>query len=291
MNADLFRRWPPLYRWRRRRRLIVAGLVAVVACALASLIWRMADTRGAQAAQALADATQRLARARQQLATLPALRRAAQGAAAAAQDAPANRASPADDSRFLSQLATETGLTLLSLTPGAENRKEPLAGRFLKLTAQADFVPLNRFFRQLHTLPLLVVPEEVTIRREGDGLLISAVFQLFDELRAPAPVSEPAQAWLDPFTPPAADAPGSRALRLVGVIEDGTHAIALMETPDGMQTVRRGDALGGERVANIGMPEIVLSHGASLRALTWEKEKETKKESGQKPKQKRGGRK
>jgi Tfp pilus assembly protein PilO len=300
-----FHWWPPFYQWRARRRLVVASIVTLMTWILASAAWRMTDSSGARATTALAEAKQHLATAQRQIAGLPALRKAAQAEASAA---PYNGASPgspaanpADDIRFLSQLAAETGVTLLSLEPGAENRKEPLAGRFLKLTAQTDFAHLNDFFRQLHTLPILVVPAELAIKRDGDGLAMNAVFQLFDELRAPAPASASASEnspatpaahagkQLDPFTPPAGDAPGSRALRLAGVIEDGTHAIALMETPDGMQTVKRGDELGGERVASIGMPEIVLSHGAAMRTLTWEEERRIRRENVKKRAEKGSG--
>lgn len=282
-----FRWWPPFYQWHARRRLVVAGVISVMTWILACGAWTIAGSGGARGREmALADAKQRLANAQRQITGLPALRKATQteiSTSPRSNTHPASAAravNPADDIRFLSQLATKTGLTLLSLEPGAENRKGSPAGRFLKLTAQTDFAHLNDFFRQMPALPMLVVPAEVTIRHEGDILSMAAVFQLFDELRAPAPAPESvapehyAGKLIDPFIPPSGDAPGSRALRLAGVIEDGTHAIALMQTPDGMQTVKRGDVLGGERVARIGMPEIVLSRGTAMRALTWDDQDE-----------------
>ncbi len=53
------------------------------------------------------------------------------------------------------------------------------AVRSLHLTAQADFLHLMVFLRGLSDLPVLVVPEDVTVKRSAGALLIGATLHVF----------------------------------------------------------------------------------------------------------------
>ena len=64
---------------------------------------------------------------------------------------------------------------------GDRRRRE--SERPLQLAAHTDFVHLMAFLRGLSDLPVLIVPVDVTVKREGDSLAVSAALRVFSALR------------------------------------------------------------------------------------------------------------
>ena len=58
-------------------------------------------------------------------------------------------------------------------------------------------------------------------------------------------------------------------LRLVGLLQDRTHAVALIETPHGIDAVEQGGRVEGEQVARIAMNGVTLISGSTTRVLKW----------------------
>lgn len=270
----------PLAAWSGRRRLLVGGLIVIAVFCAGANAWISADLLGVQAGHtALSEARHRLVEAQRSLSELPQLRRTV--AAISIGSVPAESWTPADDVRLISLLAARSGVTLLTLAPGAENGAGPDTMRSLHLTAQADFLHLMVFLRGLSDLPLLVVPEDVTVKRSTGVLLISANLHLFRAL-SPAPaqpelvVDQDLEAddeevvFYDPFSArPQAGGNAEQAglLRLVGLLRDRTRGLALLETVDGAATVERGQLMGSDRVTDMDALGITLTNRAGSRTL------------------------
>jgi Tfp pilus assembly protein PilO len=273
----------PLEAWSRRRRWLAALLIASLVFGLGAHGWIVADLGGVEATRtALAASAQRLAQASRALAQLPALRRAA---AATPAVLPVASWSSADDVRIVSELAAQNSVALLAVEPGAASGPNAENGRDLQLTAHTDFVHLMAFVRGLADLPVLIVPVDMTVKRDAASLAVSATLRVFSALR-PAPSSASADAFadasldadddedivfFDPFSHPqihaADDSPDGSPLRVVGLLRDLTRGLALLDTPDGTTTVVSGQRLGAERVTRIDASGITLATGDATRVL------------------------
>jgi hypothetical protein len=271
--ARLLRGWAPLHAWNGRRRRAVAGVIAAVACAVATSIGMTTDFAGTAGADArLAAARRELEEARRALDVLPALKRAAALEVPQGQRRTGNSA---DDARDVAELAASAGVVLVSLEPGASAAKDAQrteALRTLKLTAQGGFAQLRAFLHGLARAPALMVPVEATIRRNGAQLSLAATLSVFDALPSlPATATtDDAGTPPDPFATNRIDsAPTGDSLRFAGLIQDRTHALALIETPRGTDAVERGSRIEGESVARIGLREVTLTAGSTTRVLKW----------------------
>ncbi len=265
--------WPPLHAWSRRRRAGVTALIAAVACVIALGAVIRTDFSGLGASEAALAARRReLNDARRLIEQLPQLRREA---AAEASERPSVPRSSADDIRDLSELAVRAGITLISLEPTGTAGSGIEAARSLKLVGQADFAAVRRLFASLRGLPILVVPSDVAISRGGASLSLTATLLVFDRLRPPLRLYR-AESTLadtpqtDPFGLP--DDVDGGGLRLAGVIVDRSHAVAMIETPDGITAVGQGQQLGPEHVGHIDLAAVALSRPPRMRKLTWERE-------------------
>ena len=164
----------PLEAWSERRRWAVALCIAVAAFVLGANAWLATDTSGVQESREMLSAAQRkLGEAETAVAQLPALRQAASVA-----PMPSNWTS-ADDIRVISQLAARNDVSLLVIEPGVVTGSGLDAMRPLHVTAQADFDHVVDFLEGLASLPVLVVPEGVTLKRQGEALSINATLHSF----------------------------------------------------------------------------------------------------------------
>lgn len=266
------RGWLPLHAWSGRRRVAVAAVLGVFTACLAGGACAVLDVAGAQAAHAaLADAKARLAGAQQTLARLPALQRDAQ-------DAPQRReGSAAGDIRSVSQLAAQAGLVLIALEPAAAGRTPAQAFRTTKLIALGSFGQLRAFLEGLATLPELAVPVELSVKRSGGGLAISAMLQVFDGLPAIAFArkNEEGGAPADPFASGFADGQGAvgmqggAAMRLSGMLVERGRAVALVETAEGTVAVQTGATLAGAQVSSVDPMRVVLSLDGTTHTVNW----------------------
>jgi hypothetical protein len=269
----------PLEAWSTRRRLVVGTLIAAGVFSVGANAWISADLAGVQASRAaLSDAQHRVAQAQHSLTQLPALRR---HAAATSNGQASASWSPADDVRVMSLLAVRSGVTLLTLAPGVGHDAATDAVRSLHLTVQADFLHLMVFLRGLSDLPVLVVPEDVTVKRSAGELLIGATLHVFADLipAAASPelyVDEDMDAddedvvFYDPFLPQSqadGDAAEAGLLRLVGLLRDRTRGLALLETAEGAATVERGQHVGNDRVMDMDAHSITLTNRLGTRTL------------------------
>lgn len=281
----------PLHTWSPRRRWAIALLIALVVFSLGAHGWIVADLgRLAASRAALLASAEHLADARRALAQLPSLRReAAASDATPAAIATASRASKqwtsADDVRVVSELAAQNGVALLAVEPGAASGTGAQSERPLQLAARTDFIHLMSFMRGLIELPVLMVPVDVVIKRDGSALSVSAALRVYSGLR-PAPASLTTQeladasldsddeedvVFFDPFSPAqmqaTIDLPGQPQLRLVGLLHDRARGLALFDTPEGATTVASGQQIGDERVTRFDTFGITLAKGAATRTL------------------------
>jgi hypothetical protein len=290
--ASLLRGWMPLHGWSKRRRMAVGALIAAIACVLATLACVTTDLAGAAAARgALETARRELVEGERAQRALPALR---QAASAISRETRRGGGS-ADDARDVSELAAASGISLVSLAPdapgtqrasaaheakGAQGKKEGPGNKggsgveafhVLKLTAQGDFTRLRGFLRGLAHAPVLIVPTETAIKRNGSQLSLAATLSVFDALPSPpAMAADDAATAADPFAATRGDdVRAGDGLRLAGLMQDRTHAVALIETPRGTDAVERGGTIEGEKVVRIAMPEITLASGGRTRTLKW----------------------
>ncbi|REE21092.1 Tfp pilus assembly protein PilO [Paraburkholderia sp. BL27I4N3] len=280
----------PLDAWSRRRRWLVALMIAVVVFGLGAHGWVVADLGGVEASRAALEASRlRLANARHALAQLPALRREAAAMPLAASAARSSGPwSSADDLRIVSELAAQNSVALLAVEPGAVSGAGVERMRPLQLTARTDFVHLMAFLRGLSDLPVLIVPVDVTVKREAAASLsVSTTLRVFDALR-PTSSANSVEAldddsldsdddeeivFFDPFSQPqpqmqaAGDLPDGSPLRLVGLLSDRTRGLAVLETPDGVTNVEPGERIGAERVTKQDASGITLAKDGATRTL------------------------
>lgn len=266
--AMLLRGWTPLYEWSPRRRMAVAGVIAVAAGALATLACITSDFAGSAAAKAALAVTRReFADGQHAQRALPALR---QAAAVATRSGPRPGNHSADDARYVSELAAASGISLVSLEPGAPGGHGAEAFRVIKLSAQGDFARLRAFLHRLAYAPILIVPIEAAIKRNGPNLSLAATLSVFDALPSlpGGDANDNAATPSDPFAANLADgASAVDGLRLAGLLQDRTRAVALIETPHGTDAVERGGRIEDERVAHIGRLAVTLAAGGSTREL------------------------
>lgn len=269
----------PLEAWSTRRRHVAALLIAVAVFVAGANAWTSVDLTGVQASRAaLAEAQRRVIQAKRTLDHLPEQRR---NAAVSSLGKSPEPSTPADDVRVISLLAARCGVTLLTLAPAAGNGASPDAVRPLQLTAQTDFLHLMMFLRGLSDLPVLVVPEDLTVKRSAGTLFISATLHVFNAL-SPAPAKPQILAdddieaddeevvFYDPFSHPSqADGDVTQAglLRLAGLLRDRTRGLALLETSDGATTVEQGQLVGGDRVTGMDALSITLTNRIGTRTL------------------------
>ncbi|WNC90055.1 hypothetical protein RI103_01450 [Paraburkholderia sp. FT54] len=277
----------PLDAWSRRRRWLVALLIAALVFSLGAHGWVVADLGGVEASRAALEAgSLRLANARRSLAQLPALRREAAAVPVAASAARSSGPwSSADDVRIVSELAAQNSVALLAVEPGAVNGAGVESMRPLQLIARTDFIHLMAFLRGLSELPVLIVPVDVAVKRDAAALSVSATLHVFDALR-PAPSTSSADAFaddsldsdddenivfFDPFSQTQMQAAGALSdvsqLRLVGLLRDRTRGLALLDTPDGVTTVGSGQRIGAERVTKLDASGITLAKDGATRML------------------------
>jgi Tfp pilus assembly protein PilO len=236
--------------------------------------WQRIDLGGAQLKRSLLEqAQQKLREARQATTKLPALRLAAANAPVLRD---ATNWTSADDLRAVSQLAGKHGVELLTLEPQPPAGAGIAATRPLRFTARADFAEWLGFLRGLSSLPTLVAPGDLTIKRQGDLLMINATLDSFPALRPvfaqrageSAAEADDDYLFFDPFSPlnrPAISEDAS--LRLVGVLRNSFHGLALVETNGGVTAVAVGDQLGIEQVTRIDAPGVGLSGNGRTRTL------------------------
>lgn len=277
----------PLHAWSRRRRWVVALLIVALVFGLGAHGWVVADLGGVEASRMALEATSlRLANARRALAQLPVLRRELDGRQGAAPIARSSGPwSIAEDLRLVSELAAQNSVELLAVEPGVAGGAGADSVRSLQLTARTDFVHLMAFLRGLSDLPVLMVPVDVTVKRDAAALAVSATLRVFNALR-PAPSAASAEAFaedsldsddeenvvfFDPFSQPqmqaAGDSPDVSQLRLVGLLRDRTRGLALLDTPDGVTAVEPGQQIGVERVTRLDALGITLAKGSATRML------------------------
>ncbi|WP_168795420.1 hypothetical protein [Paraburkholderia aromaticivorans] len=277
----------PLDAWSLRRRWAVALLIAIVVFGLGAHGWVVADLGGVEASRAALEASRlRLANARHALAQLPALRREAAAMSVAASTARSSGPwSSADDVRIVSELAAQNSVALLAVEPGAVSGAGVESMRPLQLTARTDFVHLMAFLRGLSDLPVLIVPVDVTVKRDAAALSVSVALHVFDALR-PASSANSVEAFdddsldsdddeevvfFDPFAQlqmqAAGELPDVSPLRLVGLLSDRTRGLAVFDTPDGVTTVEAGERIGAERVTKLDASGITLAKDGATRTL------------------------
>ncbi|MBV8627285.1 MAG: hypothetical protein JO371_05350 [Paraburkholderia sp.] len=265
----------PLEMWGARRRFVIASMIAIAVFTAGANAWRAADVGGVQARRALLDEDRRhLQDAGQAIRQLPALRRAA-AEPPTARDAA--KWTSADDLRVVSQLATASGVELLALEPQSVTGTGLSAVRPMHLTARGSFAAVVKFLHGLSNLPVLAVPTDLSIRRRAGTLAISARLDMFDALR-PSTAHPDGDVDMqpdddvlfdDPFSPPEQRAASENLLlRLVGLLRDDRHGLALLETPDGIATVARGEGVGNERVIRIDPLGVTLATPNGTHALT-----------------------
>lgn len=272
----------PLEAWSRRRRGVAAILIAACVFMLGAHGWSVADLGGVEASRAVLEtSSQRLADARRALTQLPALRREA----ATSSPARPESWSSADDVRIVSELAAQNSVALQALEPGAASGVGAESVRPLQLVAHTDFAHLMAFLRGLQDQPVLIVPVDVTVKRDAASLLVHARLDVFSALR-PASTTVSADAFaddsldsddeeemvfFDPFSLPqmqaAGELPEVSQLRLVGLLHDRTRGLALLDTTDGTTAVEPGQQIGAERVTKLDASGITLANGAATRVL------------------------
>ncbi len=270
----------PLEAWSVRRRWVVASCVTIAVFLLGADAWLAVDASGVQASRdALSAAQRRFSEAEAAVARLPALRNAAR-----APQMPAKWTS-ADDIRVISQLAARNDVTLAGIEPGAVTGSGFETMRPVHVTAQADFDHIVDLFEALATLPVLVVPDEVTLKRQGASLSMNATLRSFSTVhplqseaygrsRDDPDAFDPDEevVFYDPFLPAALASPAEDArapVRLVGLLADRLRGLALVEADERMATLEQGQAWGGEQVAKVDANALTLARrDGSTHALT-----------------------
>jgi hypothetical protein len=258
------------------RRLALAAVSGAAAFALAMYGWHASGVQGGHAERAALDLLERRVNdARSTLARLPTMREEAQLGLAFADTA---RRTRGEDWRAISDAAAQNGVTLHAMEPGLLQGEGAQAGRAVRIAAQASFAGLVSFLRALPSLPALVVPMGMIVKREADGLAIDATLHVFDALPSVPHEGDDAShtashasdsSLADPFGMAglaATDAVGT--LRLLGLLREGGRGLALLHTEQGVTALSTGDNVGAERIVGIDAHGVMLASRVGTRFLT-----------------------
>jgi len=271
----------PAQRWSVPRRLMACTALAAVAFALASFACRTLDGGRATGAAAIDALERQLREGRARLARRPDL----QAASLTHAGVPPNR-SAGGELPALAELAAKTGVTLRMLEPasqaGSAGGGGDRAGRALRVDGRSDFAGLYAFLEGLSALPVWVVPQTLTIKREQGALAFAGTLSVFDVSPA-RPRAQYARAAsvgtgggkrqppADPFRVAQADSvSGLAGARLVGFVQDGQRSLALLEGASGTQAavVGPGQSLGAEQVLGIDSRGVTLESRHGVRRIS-----------------------
>lgn len=278
----------PAQKWNVRRRVMVCTAAAAGAFTVAAYAWRAIEAGDRATSKAAIDALeQRLSESRGKLARLPELREA--GRAQPAQERSATRAA-GGSWHGVADLASRAGVTLRALTPASSPAAlakhagtGDMAGRALQMEGRADFSGLSAFLNGLSTLPVLVVPEAIDIKKDNGSLSFGATLGVFDmpPPRADSPIhsrsvptvmhSEAGRAIADPFGDvDAGDLTHTPVGRLVGIVHDGRRGLALFEAASGPLAVTAvpGQTVGQDRLVSIDATGVTLASRAGTRRVS-----------------------
>jgi hypothetical protein len=277
----------PAQKWNGCKRLMAYVALAAGAFVLVTAGWRALRDRSSAASAASIEALERrLVENRAKLARLPEMRAAASKQAEAARadrTIGGERRAVAD----LAALAARTGVTLRALEPAsaadsAHPRHDDPKPRALRIAGRGDFAAFYSFLHGLPTLPALVVPDVVSVKRESGALTFAATLHVFEAAagqEAPPPAvkaiagpagGQSARSPADPFRiDVAARRPDASASRLVGLVRDESRSLAVFEGASGAQAtlVAPGQAIGAERVVRIDLGGVLLAGRAGERRI------------------------
>jgi Tfp pilus assembly protein PilO len=273
-------RWlrEPVDIWSDTRLAITGAIAGLLVFVSASLLWHTSDMSGMESAQvALHDAQERLVRARLVVGKLPALR------ASSVSVKPAARWTIADALRDTSLLAAQSGVRIGSIEPATQKGEGLVAERPLRLRAEGSFSEIQRFLQSLDTLPRLVIPADVQIKRGASALSLDATLRVFEELPpVTRSASKPADAShqivasnaSDPFDTASGAHPGEMATtQLVGTLRDRRHALALLQTAEGVDGFTPGVLIDGERLGRVRSASVDLTRrDGAVRTLALQQE-------------------
>jgi len=227
------------------------------------------DSNDAADRAELAELARRLDDARAKASALPALRQATEArSASAVREEDATRPTAWQP---ITALITRSGMTLRSVGPGERVTGGPEPGRVVRLEANANFASFAAFLSALSTLPMLIVPAELTLERDANGLRLRTALEIHDSLPGiPARAADDApSAFGDPFGAPAALAPAPASeLRLTGLMIEGARSLAVIEADGRGAVYLPGQRLGDERVMRIGAASVTLARETTTRVLT-----------------------
>lgn len=268
----------PAQRWSVTRRLMACTALAAVAFALASFACRTLDGGRATGAAAIDALERQLREGRARLARMPDL----QAASLTHAGVPPNR-SAGGELPALAELAAKTGVTLRMLEPASQAGSAGGGGdRALRVDGRSDFAGLYAFLEGLSALPVWVVPQTLTIKREQGALAFAGTLSVFDVSSA-RPRAQYARAAsvgtgggkrqppADPFRVAQADSvSGLAGARLVGFVQDGQRSLALLEGASGTQAavVGPGQSLGAEQVLGIDSRGVTLESRHGVRRIS-----------------------
>ncbi|MFC5431315.1 hypothetical protein ACFPTO_21290 [Paraburkholderia denitrificans] len=275
VGFEALRDWMRVHAWSVRRRTGVAAALALTAALSAGVACVAVDFVGVRAARSeLHEAEHALADAQRAVARLPVLTQSLRQAGSGATYGNLKN-SAADEVRRVSGLTANAGLALSTLEPSGSGGAGAESFQAMKLVAQGSFSQVRAFLAGLSMQPELVVPGELTIKRNGERLSVAATLQVFDGLPPAQPgttgsVSD--RVTFDPFANSIADGTGDGSLRLTGVLQDRAGRIALIESASGTKAVQVGQMFAGARVERIETSRVVLTSGGTSQTLTWAEE-------------------
>jgi Tfp pilus assembly protein PilO len=248
----------PLDAWSRRRVALTGLLVGALVFGSGARFWRASDLGGGEASHAaLADAQQHLGHSREMAARLPAMR------AQLGQGGPRTHWSFADALHEITTLAAQSGLRIGAIEPSPQTGEGLEAERPLRFRAEGSFSEIRRFLDALEGLPRLVVPSNVQIRGGGaSSLAMETTLRVFEDLPpvARAEASPRDALAVDPFDVKNGVRAGEAgAMLLVGTLLGSHRAMALVETPAGVDGFAPGQMIGDERLGRVRRQSIELA--------------------------------